>query len=138
MCVDEDGNKLWVLKGVCGEPHASIARAELRAVLETLAVAAPPLTIYSDSAFVVDGFTKGRRWCTRAGGEAADLWRLVWHRMEDIGGGVEIRKVKAHTTWIDVLKGRISREDRDGNAAADAAAKGGAGGGKTGLSCRPL
>ncbi len=123
VCIDEKGDTQWVLKGVCGEPHASIARAELRAVLETLAVAAPPLTIYSDSAFVVDGFAKGKSWCTRAGGEAADLWRLAWHRMEDIGGGVDIKKVKAHATWIDVLRGRISRADREGNTAADVAAK---------------
>ncbi len=123
VCINEKGDILWVMKGVCGEPNASIARAELRAVLETLAVAAPPLTIYSDSAFVVDGFAKGKSWCTRAGGEAADLWRLAWHRMEDIGGGVEIRKVRAHATWIDVLKGKISRADREGNHAADLAAK---------------
>ncbi len=123
VCVNDEGVTQWVMKGVCGEPNASVARAELRAVLETLAVAAPPLTIYSDSAFVVNGFAKGRSWCTRSGGEAADLWRLAWHRMEDIGGGVDIKKVKAHTSWTDVLRGRISTADRDGNAAADLAAK---------------
>ncbi len=123
VCYNDDGEQQWVMRGICGEPHASIARAELRAVLEVLAVAAPPLVVYSDSAFVVDGFTKGEKWTTRAAGEAADLWRIAWRRMDDIGGGIEVKKVKAHTTWVDVLRGRISRADRDGNAAADAAAK---------------
>ncbi len=34
-----------------------------------------------------------------------------------------IAKVKAHTTALDVVRGVVSKEDRDGNDAADKAAK---------------
>ena len=65
----------------------------------------------------------GRGWCTNAKSYAADLWREVSDVYEDIGGGVEIRKVRAHTSWWDVLSGRITARDRAGNGLADLAAK---------------
>ncbi len=123
VCVDPNGRTLWRLRGVCGEAHATILRAELRAVLETLRVAVPPLTIYVDNATVVDGFDRGEQWCTRAGADAADLWREIWHRWKDIGPGVAIKKVRAHTSVLDIIRGRITEEDRNGNAVADKAAK---------------
>ncbi len=123
VCVDDDGRILWTLRGICGEPFASVYRAELRAVLETLRVAVPPLTIHLDNAAVVRGFTRGEAWCTRVGGEASDIWREVWHRWRDIGGGVQIKKVRAHTSVLDIVRGRITEADRNGNAAADKAAK---------------
>ncbi len=46
--------------------------------------------------------------------------------MEDIGGGVEVRKVKAHTEEEEVAEGVISERDRFGNMHADAEAKRGA------------
>ncbi len=123
VCVDDENRIAWVLRGVCGEPHASIFRAELTAVLETLRVASPPLTIIVDNSEVVSGFTLGEAWCTRSGADGADIWRNVWHHWKDIGGGVVIAKVKAHTTALDVVRGVVSKEDRDGNDAADKAAK---------------
>ncbi len=123
VCMDDENRVTWVLRGVCGEPHASIFRAELKAVLETLRVASPPLIIIVDNSEVVRGFTLGEAWCTRSGADGADIWRDVWHRWKDIGGGVTIAKVKAHTTALDVIKGIVTWEDREGNAAADKAAK---------------
>ncbi len=70
---------VWTLKagrcGVCGEARATILRAELREAVETLMVAVPPLTVHVDNSTVVRGFEMGEQWCTRAGADAADLWR---------------------------------------------------------------
>ena len=43
--------------------------------------------------------------------------------LEDIGGGVDIIKVKAHTTWWDVLAGKVTARNRAGNHLADQEAK---------------
>ena len=123
VAIDAQGEVVWTQQGVCGEPQASIYRAELTAVLETLRVAVPPLTIHVDNAAVVQGIQDGKQATTRAGREAADLWRQVWHLMDEIGDGVRVSKVKAHTSWWDVWDGKITLRDRGGNEAADAAAK---------------
>ncbi len=49
----------------------------------------------------------------------ADLWRSIWECMEDIGEGAEVIKVVAHTSWWDVVWGRISARDGGGNGLAD-------------------
>ena len=94
--------------GVLGEPQASIFRAELKAVLEVLRIAVPPLRVHVDNAQVVQGFREGRQWCVSGKSCAADLWREVWDVYGDIEGGVEVVKVKAHTTWWEALAGQIS------------------------------
>ena len=71
----------------------------------------------------MQGVQDGKQATTRAGREAADLWRQVWHLMDEIGDGVRVSKVKAHTSWWDVWDGKITLRDRGGNEAADAAAK---------------
>ncbi len=123
VALDEEGNELWTLSGVCAEPHASIFRAELRAVIETLRIAVPPLRIHVDNAQVVRGFQEGRLWGTAAGREAADMWREFWYLIEDIGEGVDIVKVTAHSTWWQVLTGSVTLRDHIGNSAADREAK---------------
>ncbi len=123
VALDDEGNELWTLSGVCAEPHASIFRAELRAVIETLRIAVPPLCIHVDNAQVIRGFQEGRQWSTAAGREAADMWREFWRLIEDIGEGVDIVKVAAHSTWWQVLTGSVTLRDHIGNAAADREAK---------------
>ncbi len=123
VAVTEDGVVLWRLQGIIGEPHPSILRAELTALRETLRMAAPPLTVYIDNKQVVDGIDKGRAFCTASNADAADIWREVWHLIEEIGPGLSVRKVRAHTTWWDVIAGRIDPFLRWGNAEADKAAK---------------
>ncbi len=68
------------LHGTCPELQPSVVRSELRAVLEALRLAAPPLRLHIDNKEVVDGFTNGRAWCTEPGRDGADLWRQIWDR----------------------------------------------------------
>ena len=129
VCYDEAGSPMWVMRGVCGEPHPSINRAELMAVIAVLEISAGGMTIKSDSAFVVDGYERGKSYTTTSRHEAADLWRDLWARVEEMGGDqtgtgrVAIEKVKAHSTWADVAEGRVRQMDHVGNNAADKAAK---------------
>ncbi len=123
VAVTEDGEVLWRLQGIMGEPHPTIMRAELTALRETLRMAAPPLTIYVDNKQVVDGFGRGKAYCTAATTDAADIWREVWHLVDEIGPGLSVLKVRAHTTWWDVIAGKIDPFHRWGNAEADRSAK---------------
>ena len=123
VAVDNEGQILWRMGGTCGEPHASILRAELTAVLETLKIATAPVCIHVDNSTVVRGFEEGREWCVSAGRDGADLWREVWDQMKEVGEGVRVVKVRAHTTWWDVIFGRISARDQGGNDVADKEAK---------------
>ena len=123
VCYDAHGEARWVLRGICGGPHANIVEAELRAVLEVLRVTVGPVTIMVDNAYVVEGFQKGSAWTTRAGAESAGTWRLVWQKMSEVGEWVTVHKVKAHTSWWEVMGGNITYMDHKGNTAADRAAK---------------
>ena len=123
VCYNLDGTPQWVMRGVCGEPHASIVRAELTAVLKVLKVTAGRVKIKSDNAFVVQGFKEGKEKCQRSATEAADIWRDTWEAMGELGGTVEVDKVKAHAKWADVVEGRVTHMDYIGNTAADKAAK---------------
>ena len=124
VCYSAEGVPMWVLKGICGEPHASINRAELRAVLEVMRLSVGDVTIKSDSAFVVRGFkVEGKEACTASWHEAADLWREGWEIFEELGGRVSVEKVRAHTTWGDVMEGEVTHMDFVGNREADRAAK---------------
>ena len=77
VAVDVEGRILWRMGGVCCEPHASILRAELKAVLEALKVATAPVCIHVDNAAVVRGFKEGPEWCTSSERDGADIWRDI-------------------------------------------------------------
>ena len=96
VCYSSEGKPMWVMWGVCGGKHTSIARAELEAVLKVLKITAGAVTIKVDNAMVVNGFKEGRKMCVRSGREGADLWRQAWAIMEDVGNGGSVEKVKAH------------------------------------------
>ena len=124
VVLDEDGKWKWTAKGTVDGPDCSSFRAELKALLEVLRVAVPPLKIFIDNKGVVDGIANGESWCTNSRSACADLWRQVWvHWKELEGQGVQVIKVKAHTSWWDVLSGVIPHIDHVGNAMADRAAK---------------
>jgi ribonuclease HI len=123
VVLDREGKWVSTLSGTLGGPHSSAFRAELKAVLEALRLALPPLTIYCDNAAVVQGFDRGKEFCVSSKARGADLWRQVWFMLDEIGGDVRMVKVKAHTTWADVLPRRIRHVDHVGNDLADKAAK---------------
>ena len=73
---------------------------------------------------------RGKEATTAAAHEAADLWRVFWQLMHEMGAdrgqgqrSIVICNVKAHTNWSDVMEGRVSHFDFIGNSAADKAAK---------------
>ena len=55
---------------------------------------------------------------------AADLWSLIWAKVDDLGGsGISVAKVKAHATEADVQAGCTTALHRAGNDHADHFAK---------------
>ena len=76
-----------------------ILRAELWAMLQLLVACISQLVVHVDNASVVDGVARGRRWCCHSNGRTADVWRVVWHQLDDVGireHGVRLVKCKSH------------------------------------------
>eukprot|EP00972_Heterocapsa_arctica_P025806 3796613-Heterocapsa_arctica.AAC.1 len=46
---------------------------------------APPIVAVTDYKGLIDGIESGRAACTALGREGADLWRMVWDKLEDFG-----------------------------------------------------
>jgi len=71
-----------------------------------LPFALPPFTLWTDSAGLVDGWHRGKVRCTSSSRPAADLWREIWRRLDDMGPeGIKVMKVKGHATDADVERG---------------------------------
>ena len=86
--------------------------------------AAPPVTIWIDNASVVDGYRKGKSWCISSSRPAADLWDLIWRKVEDLGqGDILVEKVKGHASSADIENGTSSLLHMAGNDHADYFAK---------------
>ena len=120
ILVDDTGAVIAGLYGPCPDPFPTSLRAELRAVIEILRLALPPLVIWVDNKCVVDGWARGKAWCCASTRPAADLWREFWRLLEDVGPeGVRIEKCKGHATEGDVQAGRSTPFLRAGNANAD-------------------
>ena len=105
-----------------------IDAAEVHAGTMALKLGAPPLCLYSDSAFFVRGWERGRAWCVAPGRAHADVWKKFWNVAEDFGGSgaIQVFKVKGHATNAMVDQGAVDEVDRFGNDMADEAAKKGA------------
>lgn len=124
VLVSSSGHVIEGLYGTCPDAFPSSLRAELWAVLQMLVIAIPPFTVWTDSAGVVDGWHRGRVWCCASCRPAADLWRKIWWRLDDMGcDGIDIRKVKGHATEADVEAGRSTPWERECNDHADHFAK---------------
>ena len=128
VSLSASGRWQWTRYGTLGGPNISSYRAELRALLEALRCAVPPLRIHTDNQPVLDGLACGRSWCVSSRAAEADLWREVWVLLESKRrlGEVSVVKVRAHTGWHELLERVISPKDQYGNWLADAAAKAGA------------
>ena len=104
-----------------------IDAAEVYAGIMALRLGAPPIVLYSDSAFFVGGWQRGQAWCTAGGRAHADVWRQFWQMAADFGiGAIQVVKVKGHATQAMVDGGLVNDVDRWGNEQADDAAKKGA------------
>ncbi|CAE8587360.1 unnamed protein product [Polarella glacialis] len=104
-----------------------IGAGELWGVLVVLRHCMPPIAVKTDCELVVTGFRRGRAWCCCSARPFAEVWRLVWRKIDDLGlEAVCICKVKAHASVGDVEAGRLSLVDRAGNTWADRYAKKGA------------
>ena len=116
---------MWTKRGILGGVNVSSHRAELRAVLEVLRVAAPPLRVHIDNQTVLDGLEEGREQCTTSRAADADLWRKVWDVLSPLqaAGSISFHKVKAHTGWLELLNRSMSPKHQFGNWLADIAAK---------------
>jgi ribonuclease HI len=116
-------------EGYChaAHPRKTSPVAEMMAIVESLKVCGTTLTIKTDYLPAVQGYRKGKAWCTASSNPFADLWRKIWRKVEDIGEeNVHILKVKGHATWKDVDEHRATFESRMGNNAADKQANGSA------------
>ena len=106
------------LYGPLPGPDQSTPRAELFAVCEALRLAVLPCKIHTDHKLIVEGLAKGKAWCSGASRANADLWRLLWFRLDDLGGlGPDLEIV-----WVRGLDDGEHLEAR-GNRLADAMAK---------------
>ena len=127
VCIDEQGKVRFGIYGTCPDHFPTSLRAELWALLQVLRHSCPPVTIWIDNAGVVAGFGKGGQWCVAACRPAADLWALIWDKVDDLGGsGISVAKVKAHATEADIQAGRSTPLQMAGNDHADHFAKRGA------------
>ena len=90
----------------------------------------PPLVFYTDRQGILDGISKGRRWCCNGERSHADVWRSIWHRLDQYGLGFEgimVQKVKAHVTMkAKRNKTAVELLHIQGNEMADFYAKAGA------------
>ena len=120
VSVDNNGLITFGLYGTCPDDFPSAFRAELLAVERALAYACPPITIHVDNQQVINGIQRGEIWCCASARPAADIWRRVWWRLNDIDSeNVHFVKVKGHATEADIDAGRTTRKYMVGNSHAD-------------------
>jgi ribonuclease HI len=100
---------------------------EIYALLMSLAFVCGHITVHVDNAEVVHGMSRGKEYGVSTANKHAHLWRLVWAKIEDLGGSVEqwlsVVHVLAHTSQADVDAGVLTAFERSGNARADVLAR---------------
>ncbi len=88
------------------------------------------MRVHIDNETVVKGVARGKRWCCQARRPHADVWRRIWHILDDVGvgpAGVEVLKCRSHTSAA-TRRGMTESEQfvAAGNDVADQYAKQGA------------
>ena len=102
-----------------------VPRAELYALRAVLPTVVKPAHIWMDHENHIKAIAKGRAWCTSAKRPNADLWRIVWWNIAELGGvdeGLRFSYTPAHTVARPGEPADV-RERRIGNSWADAMAK---------------
>ena len=100
----------WERDGTDGEQYPTTLRVELRPFAKMLLCALPPVVIHTDNEQVVDGWSLGKARSCASNRDGADLWRLFWALIVDVGEGVEIRKAKAHVSFAKVRPVEMTRQ----------------------------
>ncbi len=105
--------------------YPTVPRGELSALNAHLRHAGPGSTYVGDCRHVLEGAEKGvPRPLTSSANINADLWRITRQLLDDHGGGVKVRKTKAHRSRTAAL---ADADDAlihwEGNQLADEAAK---------------
>ena len=95
-----------------------------------LRIMVPPVQGVSDNSVVVQGLSMGEAWCVSPLRPHADVWKLIWHKIRDVGNdpcGFLLGKVKAHNS-LRVIRQlpQVDRAKSMANRSADEAAKAGA------------
>ena len=135
VALSNEGVAVGVAYGAVLGPIQTVAHAELWALVMVLQLCFPPILIFSDCKYVVEGVRCCKRLAGTPGQRHAHLWRRVWASLREIGeqnelgevpGLFEIRKTKAHATQADIDAHRSSWFEKTGNDAADVWAKRGA------------
>ena len=100
---------------------------EIYALYMSLAFLVGHVTVHVDNAEVVHGMQRGSDYCVGHANKHAHLWRLVWAKLDDLGGDrsdwLEVVHVLAHCSQADVDAGTITSFERAGNACADKLAR---------------
>ena len=126
------GHGQFVAMGFFAGKVQCIDAAEVFAAVSALRHCLPPIQIHTDSAFLADGWVNGPEWCVAARRVHADIWRLFWDAVSDVGQEhVAVIKVKGHATEADVFAGRATPMDKWGNKLADEQAR-------LGAKCHPV
>ena len=97
-------------------------RSELAAVIYVLQSEARDVHVKSDSAYVVNGCCKHRFSWSALGWRKVknlDLWQELHGLLQSRPGAVLVTKVKGHASERDVRTGRVLKQDKVGNDAAD-------------------
>ena len=71
--------------GICAAAWLTVVRMELKALEEALRRAIAPVTIFTDTAAVVNAFTEGKIYACRAGNDGADIWCRIFALLLDFG-----------------------------------------------------
>ena len=104
--VDDGIGGLSGAHGTCAQACTSVLRVELHAVTQVLRITACDLTLHVNNKMLVDGVARGRAWPCESRREAADLWRALWDRLDELPDTVRIVKVKAHLRVQDAQSGK--------------------------------
>ena len=83
-----------------------VKRSEMAAYLYLLRHAFPPIMFVTDHKPIVMRMEAGRKWCTSGKRAHADLWRQIWHYVDELGGYrpgvVQAMHVKAHRSMAQM------------------------------------
>ena len=107
-----------------GAERHTVARAELRALIEVVRATVGDIVAYSDASYVVNGFNGSRH--KHPTGSNFDLWVELGIVLSSHDGHVIALKIESHASVAQIIMSGLSAQHYLGNALADTFAKRGA------------